>query len=263
MSYQVIKQNRTTILLFFIISILILSSCVPQSKIRYLQAKDKDTTTTFVLKQRPKNTVQPFDNLYIKIISPDEATSRMLNSETGGAGMQNVNYHMISYTVNDSGYVDFPFAGLIYVEDLTILEAKYVIEKALRVYVSNASVIVKFVGKSVTILGEVARQGEYVIFSDNISIFKALSLAGGLTDFGDREHVTILREENDKAHFYEIDLSDKKITSSDFYYLKPNDVVVVQPLNHKSFGFATFPYTLILSSLTTGIVIWQFVRSFE
>lgn len=256
------KQIRNLIFLGFVISLLVLNSCVLQSKVRYVQSKNKmDTLNTFILKHRPKNTVQPFDNLYIKIISPDITTSQMFNSETGGAGAQNVNYHMVSYTVNDSGYVDFPFVGQIYVEGLTILEAKGVIQNALSQYISNAAVIVKFVGKSVTIIGEVMRQGEYVIFSDNIGIFKALALAGGLTDFGNREEVTIIREEDGKAKFYKIDLTDKRIASSEFYYLKPDDIIIVQPLNQKSYGFASLPYTLILTSLTTLVVVLTFIRT--
>ncbi|MEN8121995.1 MAG: polysaccharide biosynthesis/export family protein [Bacteroidota bacterium] len=216
---------------------------------------------TFILKHRPKNTVQPYDNLYIKIISPDASTSQMFNSETGGAGLASVNYHMISYTVSDSGYIDFPFVGQIYVEGLTILEAKDVIQKALSQYISNAAVIVKFVGKSITIVGEVLRQGEFTIFSNNLIIFKAFAMAGGLTDFGNRKNVTIIREKDGKANYYTVDLTDKRITSSEFYYLKPDDVIIVHPLSAKSWGFASFPYSLLMTSLTTLIVILTFIRT--
>jgi len=263
MNKHIIEQIKILLFLSFIISVLVLSSCIPQSKVRYVQPNSKkDTLNAFILKQRPKNLVKPFDNLYIKIISPDQTTSQMFNSESSGAGSQSVNYHMISYTVNDSGYVNFPFVGQIHVEGLTILEAKDVIQNALSQYISNAAVVVKFVGKSVTIIGEVMQQGEYVIFSDNILIFKALALAGGLTDFGNRNEVTIIREENGKANFYTVDLTDKRITSSEFYYLKPEDVLVIHPLSQKSYGFATFPYTLVLTSLTTLVVVLTFLRTY-
>ncbi len=257
------KNLKTIIFIIFVSTALLLSSCVPQKKIRYVQNKNKkDTLNTFILKQRPKNTVQPFDNLYIKVISPDQETSQMFNSESSNAVQQSVNYNMISYTVNDSGYVDFPFVGLIYVKDLTILQAKDAIQEALHQYISNAAVIVKFVGKSVTVIGEVMRQGEYVIYSDDISIFKALALAGGITDFGNREEVIIIREDDKKVSYHTVDLTDKKVALSDFYYLKPNDIVVVQPLGQKSYGFAQFPYTLLLTGLTTLIVVLSFISTF-
>lgn len=264
MNNYLAKQIGSLFFLFFIISVLVLSSCIPQKKVRYVQPKDKeDTLNTFIVKHRPINKVQPFDNLYIKIISPDQSTSQMFNSETGGGGgaQANINYHMISYTVSDSGYIDFPFVGQIYVEGLTILEAKDVIQNALSQYISNVAIIVKFVGKSITILGEVMQQEEFVIYSNNLTIFKAFAMAGGLTDFGNRKNVTIIREEDGKANFYTVDLTDKRITSSEFYYLKSDDVLIVHPLGAKSWGFASFPYSLLLTSLTTLIVVLTFIRT--
>ena len=262
MNNHLVKQIKGLLLLFFIVSVLILSSCVPLKKVMYVQTKDdKDTMNTFILKHRPQNTVQPFDNLYINIISPDETTSRMFNMmETGGA-YRIVDYHMISYLVNDSGYVNFPFVGQIYVEGLTILEAKDAVQNALSQYISNAAVTVKFVGKNITVIGEVNRQGEYPIFSDYVTIFSALARAGGIGDFGNRENVTIIREEDGKTSFHHVDLTDKKITLSDYYYIKPSDIIVVQPLKQKSYGFATFPYALVLTSLTTLIVVLTFIRT--
>jgi polysaccharide biosynthesis/export protein len=170
---------------------------------------------------------------------------------------------MTSYTVNDSGFIVFPFVGLIKVKDLTILAAQDTIQDAISKYISEASVLVKFVGKSVSILGEVSRQNNYIIYSDNINIFKALALAGGLTDYGDRENVSVIREINGKAQIHKLNLTDKYIIQSDFYYLKPEDIVLVQPLKQKSWGFAQFPYTLVLASLTTLITLLTFARTFK
>lgn len=255
------KQNYFALSFFLVLAILF-SSCIPQKKVKLIQSKAKnDTVTMFTLKKRPKNTVQPFDNLFIKVISPDEATSRMINNESQNTTQQNVNYNMISYTVNDSGYVDFPFVGLVYLKDLTILEAKDTFQKELSKYISNATVIVKFVGKSVTILGEVVRQGEYEIFSDNVNIFTALALARGMTDYADRENVTIIREVDGVAKYSYIDLTNKHIIRSDYYYLKPEDIIIVPALNKKSYGFASFPYTLVLSGITTIITVLTLLRT--
>ncbi|NJO88426.1 MAG: hypothetical protein HC831_05250 [Chloroflexia bacterium] len=244
MKTNLLSAKNIVLFLGILISVILISSCIPQRKLKLAQNKIKnDTINEFILKQRPKNTVQPFDNLYVKVISPDVNTSNMFNSES--MNVQNVNYNMISYLVNDSGFIDFPFVGLIKVKDLTLMDAKDTIQSSLRKYISEASVIVKFVGKSITVVGEVARQGEFIIYSDNINIFKALSLAGGLTDFGNRENITIIRETDGKAMYNYIDLTDKYIVLSDLYYLKPDDIVIVQPLKQKSFGFSSFPYPLV------------------
>lgn len=260
------KQNRTIHrvypFLIFIVSVSILNSCIPQRKLRLVQTKAKnDTINEFILKQRPKSTVQPFDNLYIKIISPDASTSAMFNSEN--SNQRNVDYNMISYTVNDSGFVLFPFVGAIKVKDLSILAAQDTIQSAISKYISEASVIVKFVGKSITIIGEVSRPGEYQIYSDNVNIFKAIAMAGGLSDYGNRENITIIREIDGKAKFNTLDLTNKYALKSDFYYLRPEDIVLVQPLKQKSWGFAQFPYALVLSGLTTLVTLMTFMRTFN
>lgn len=259
---KTLQKPGNSIIFLFVISIIIaLSSCIPQKKIKLIQSKAKnDTINQFVLKHRPKNTIQPFDNLYIKVISPDVNTSNMFNSES--MNVQNVNYNMISYAVNDSGYIDFPFVGMVKLKDLTVTDAKDTIQKYLRQFISEASVVIKFVGKSITVVGEVKQQGNFVIYSDNINVFKALSLAGGITDVGDREKVTVIREIDGRATFHYLDLTDKYVMQSDFYYLKPDDVIVIQPLKQKSFGFTSFPYSLVLTSLTTIIALLSFMRTY-
>jgi len=253
------KRGNLLILSSMLIMLMYLSSCVPQRKVKYVQNKAKDTSNTFRLKQRPLNTIQPFDNLYIKVISPDETTSTMFNSES--MNVQTVNYNMISYTVDKDGNVKFPFVGDIKVKDLTILQAKDTVKKAIKSYIRNSDVVVKFVGKSIVVIGEVIRQGEFVIYSDNVSIFRALAKAGGLTDFGDRRNVTILRETDGVAKFYYVDLTDKRLMLSNFYFLKPGDTIIVQPLKHKTFGFTSIPYALLLTSLTTIITLFTFIRA--
>jgi polysaccharide biosynthesis/export protein len=253
-----VNNSRINIVLlgFIIVNIIFFSSCIPQRRIKLVQKKNKnDTTENFVLKNRPKNMIQPFDNIYIKVISPDEVTSAMLNSESGSNQGGNLDYNMISYTVNDSGTISFPYVGQIKLLDLTILQARDSIQAAISKYISNATVIVKFVGKSFTVVGEVTHQGKYVIYDDNVNIFTALSMAGGISEYGDREHVTVIRENNGIANYHYVDLTDRNVLSSDLYYLKPEDIIIIQPLKQKSYGFTTFPYSLVFTSLTTIIAI--------
>ncbi len=244
--------------------VILLDSCIPQKKLKLVQTKErKDTTTLFSLNERPKNIILPFDNLYIKVISSNIEASQLFNSESNSNVQLNTDYNMISYTVNDSGYIQFPFIGLIKVSGLSLHQAADTIHSKLDTYISGSDVIVKFVGKNITILGEVNNQGRYNFFNNSISIFNAISLAGGLTEFGDRETVTIMREYGNKLQYHYIDLTDKNVVKSPYYYLRPDDVLIIQPLKHKSYGFSSFPYTIVLSGLTTVIALITFSRSFN
>ncbi len=230
---------------------------------KLVQTKErKDTVSVFNLRERPRNTILPFDNLYIKVISSNTEASDLFNSESRTNAQINIDYNMISYTVNDSGYIDFPFVGDIKLSGLTLSEAQDTVQAKLKKYISGSDIIIKFVGKKITIIGEVGRQGTYNFFSNSISIFNALALAGGLTEFGNRETITIVREYEGKVKYHYLDLTDKNVVKSQYYYLRPDDVVIVQPLKQKSFGFASFPYTIVLSAITTIVALLTFSRSF-
>jgi len=67
--------------------IIIISSCVPQKKMLYMRVKeDADTLTEFKNDREVIYKVQNGDNLYIKIVSMDETTNKLLNPMGSGGG---------------------------------------------------------------------------------------------------------------------------------------------------------------------------------
>jgi polysaccharide export outer membrane protein len=62
---------------------------------------------------------------------------------------------------------------------------------------------------------------------------EALSLAGDLTIYGKRQNVLIIREVDGKREFARIDLTQRDLFTSPYYYLRPNDIVYVEPLKGK------------------------------
>ncbi|NLJ43599.1 MAG: hypothetical protein GX431_08055 [Bacteroidales bacterium] len=57
---------------------------------------------------------------------------------------------------------------------------------------------------------------------------------------------------------HKLNLSDSKIASKDYYYVLPNDVIVVEPLKSISTSYSNITYTTILSSITTLIAVLLF-----
>ena len=72
--------------------------------------------------------------------------------------------------------------------------------------------------------------------------------------------VILIRNENNKIMHYRLNLSDSKISSKDYYYILPNDVIVVEPLKAISSSYQNITYTTILSSITTLIAILLFTN---
>jgi polysaccharide export outer membrane protein len=201
----------------------------------------------------------PFDRLYIKVISIDPQTSQIFNaSEEMRSGSNN---GILGYLVDEAGNVNFPFVGNINVASLTTSKASEKIQKALSDYVSNnPSVTVKYIDNQVTVMGEVKQQGVFPFIQDKLNIYEALGLGGGITQYGDRKKIILIRNEGAKIMHYRLDLSDSKIAGKDYYYILPNDVIVVEPLKAISSSYQNITYTTILSSITTLIAVLLFTN---
>lgn len=237
----------------------ILASCVPQDNLKYVQNKTSSEIKESYEHLRPIKKIRPFDNLYINVLSLDEQTARIFSNQnssiTGGLSID-----LLSYTVSERGTIDFPFIGEIYLSNLTLIEAKAKVEAELSQYLSNTAITMKFVNSNITVLGEVRNQGEFPFFKEQINIFQALGYAGGVTDYGDKSKVTLIREYDNLIRFHSLNLTDKKIVENELYYLQPGDVVIVEPIKTKFRSLRTFTYATFLATTTTLITVLYFFR---
>ena len=204
------------------------SSCVPYEKLRYTQDIEGMQNDRFT-NVREEKKIQPFDNLNVKIYSLDPKVSEIFTDDEA----RNLDVRYKSYTVSKEGYITLPFIDKINVNGLTTDEARMKIEEKMNNYLNDVSILVRFVGNRITVLGEVRQQGEYGFYDEKITIFQALSFANGVADFGNREAVTIIREEDDVFTYHTIDLTRKDVVESEFFYLLPNDVILVNPIKAK------------------------------
>jgi polysaccharide export outer membrane protein len=231
-------------------------SCVPTKELSYFN--DITDLTEPEINPRTQKLIMPFDRLYIKVFSTDPQTSQIFNSSDEiGYGVSN---SVIGYLVDEAGNINFPFVGNINVISLTTAQASQKIQKAMSDYVASTSIIVKYVDNKVTVMGEVESQGVYAFTQDKLNIYEALGLGGGLTRYGNRKNIILIRNEGDKIVHYRLNLSDSKIAGKDTYYILPNDVIVVEPLKAISSSYSNITYTTILSSITTMIAVLLFTN---
>jgi polysaccharide biosynthesis/export protein len=243
---------KTTIVVLITFTI----SCVPIKQLSYFN--DINELGEPGVNPRTQKLIMPFDRLYIKVISIDPQTSQIFNAtEEMRSGVSN---GVLGYLVDEAGNVNFPFVGNINVASLTTAKASEKIQKAMSDYVPNTSIIVKYIDNQVTVMGEVKQQGVYTFIQDKLNIYEALGLGGGLTQYGDRKRIILIRNEGSKIVHYRLDLSDSKIAAKDYYYIYPNDVIVVEPLKALSTSYQNITYTTILSSITTLIAVLLFTN---
>lgn len=250
------KQISSFIPLTFVIFLAIAAtSCVPTKRLSYFN--DIDQIEEPIANPKIQKAIAPFDRLYIKVLSIDPQTSQIFNT-TEEIRNTYSGSNLIGYQVDELGNINFPFVGKINLGNLTVSEASTKIENALKEYVANTSVVVKFVDNQVSVLGEVERQGSFTFTQDKINIYEALALGGGLTRYGNRHKVIVVRQVGDKIMHFKLNLSNSDIAAKDFYYILPNDVVIVEPLNYVSTSYSNYTYSSFLSSVTTLIAILIF-----
>jgi polysaccharide export outer membrane protein len=135
-------------------------------------------------------------------------------------------------------------------------------------YLKDPVVEVKLVNFTYTLLGEVAREGTFITGQPQMSIMQAIAAANGLTEIADYSRVKIIRHENGEAKVFYVNVLEDNIISSDNYYLRPHDVIVVAPLkarNVKQYFSSTNSFFSIITGaaavITTILLVNARLRS--
>jgi polysaccharide export outer membrane protein len=247
-------SSRYLLLLF--LTVLFLSSCISNKRIVYFSDPgfEEGQQTTIDNKYRTAYHLQKRDVLSVRIKTLDSESSSYFNIENAGTFM-NLNpasMFLNGYSIDDRGNIEIPEVGLIAVEGLTVNEAQEKIQKVVSNYLTKATILVKLVSFKVTVLGEVRNPGTQYVYNDQLTILEAIGMCGDITDFGNREHITLLRQTATGQKAVILNLKETEILSSEYLYMQPNDVVYIQPLRAKATRGNLG--TLSIASLVLGII---------
>ncbi len=250
--------------------ILILSSCVTRKRLTYLQYSDVPVTQGMPVKDLrisvtpAEYKIMPYDNLYIRVITPDPQWSSLFNTSLGQSGnLTEESASLSGYPVDVNGNIDIPYVGKIEVSGKTLSEIKVELDSTFKKYVTDAAITVRMVNNYVSIIGEVRAPGRYPLTKDRVNVFEALSMAGDMSEYSNRQKVQLIRPSPYGPVVKEFSLRDRSILTSEFYYVMPNDIIYAQPMRGRTFqlnsSVFTSIYTTILSSVTTIFVIYSFL----
>lgn len=247
---------------------LIFSSCVSQRNVEYLKEATREhaDVTTFRDPNISDYKLKPNDELFIQIRSLDDPSTNIFQQlgiqQNGGTSgyIQPYGASLMSYMVDKSGYIQLPVLGNVNVKNKTIPEVSSVLQDSLNHILSKPTVTVKLVNRFVSVLGEVRSPGHFSYSQEKLTIFDALGLAGDITEYGDRNDVILARNENGKNLRINIDLTSAKLLTSEYYYLRPNDMVYVKPMRKKFWGMRQFPFQILLSSISTAVLLYTVFR---
>lgn len=222
---------KKVVLLALMAFFLALTSCVSKKEILYLNDLKASDKSAF---QWSEVIIQPNDILSVKITSDETELALPFNMNQVIGQQQNVNGAQLllqGYLVSNEGAINIPVLGVVDVKGLTYTQVEEKIQKELKdkQLLKNPVVVCRIVNAKVTVLGEVRSPGTYTFYENNLTILQALGLAGDLNITGVRKNIKVIRMENNQQLVGEIDLTQKDWMNSPFYFIKPNDVVVVDP----------------------------------
>ena len=178
--------------------------------------------------------IVPDDELKIVVTSQvPEATAAynvpMVNYATRVAVSVTGNPAIQTYVVDKKGDIEMPVLGKLHVEGLSTDEVCELIRKEVAKDVKDPYVEVRHVGFKVNVLGEVKNPGAKVVTKERYSIFDAIADAMDLTEYGRRDNVLLIREENGVKRTVRLNLNDATLLESPYFYLQQNDVIYVEP----------------------------------
>ncbi|GMQ26683.1 polysaccharide biosynthesis/export family protein [Algoriphagus sp. oki45] len=259
-------RKTTHSLLFLILFSVFFASCIPNRKVIYLQNEANNPSLepgNKIPYQTVKYALQFNDIVDVQVITNEEIIRNGFNiTKTEGTpnlGMQQGQgggdvYYMTGYTVDEDGMIELPLLGKVNVGNLTLDEAKEEIRNRLRDYIkSDFYVRVKLGGIRYSAIGEFKSPGKYVVLQDRMTIFEAIANAGDLTTIARRDKLLLIRQYPDGSQVYEVNLNDRALLNSEFYFIRPNDQLYVEPLKVRELGAgenAAQTLTLLISLFT-------------
>jgi polysaccharide export outer membrane protein len=256
-------QMKTVINILFIAVLILASSCVSQRQIEYLQ-NEKSDNTNFPNDSFEDYVLKPNDEVYVQISSLDEASSAVFANGSASQNLGNLNPYgasLMSHTIDKDGYLELPVIGKVQAKDKTIAQLKVLIKEALVNILNQPVISVKLVNRYISILGEVKNPGHFAYSQEKLSIFDALGIAGDITDYGDRKNIILVRDEKNVNTKVEINLTKSDILKSQYYFLRPGDVIYVRPMRNKFWGMRQFPFAVFLTSISTTILVLNYVNN--
>lgn len=257
------KKDHSKILLTCLLFLTVFSACLTRKNTVLLQEVDKSKAyqDTFVFTPIPYR-LNPGDAVGIEVFSFNPKTleeiapliKEMNTNVISGISQLSVSgsdiYYLKGYVIDDSNDITLPMMGKIKIGALSLDSGSAMVQKKFNEFYKDAYVRLTYAGIRFTILGEINIPGKYNILQSRLSLFEALAMAGDFKEFARRDQVKIIRSSPTGAKVIDVNLLDKNIMSSPYYFLKSNDIVYVEPMGRKYLGFGSNTVQTVTTSIT-------------
>lgn len=266
------QMRLTYNVLFSLVLGLLVSSCISNKRIIYMQELGEETNPVISSSENlpysfEEYYLQKFDIVDINITTTSIEINELLNVATitsqnnmmlsGGGQAGGDVFFMNGYTIDEFGKVELPLIGEMLLAGLTTVEAKKLIENEVKKYVNEDEyfVRIRLGGIRFSALGEFNNPGKITVLQNRVTIFEAIAAASDLNILAKRNELLVVRQYPEGSKIHKINLNDKNLLKSDFYFVRPNDVLYAEPLKIREVGNTTnFIQTLTLVTTTVTAI---------
>lgn len=240
-------------LVLFIIAI-VFSSCISNKDIDIFSSKDPIVFKTTDYSKK----IKVGDLLSVNINSSTPKEYNLFNSQIVST-IQNFNPYLEGYVLNDSGYVNLPVLGSVYLLGKTMREAEIIIFEKSKFHLQNPTVKINVLNYEINVLGEVRSPGKFLVQKSKINILDAISLAGGFNMEANRKKVKLIRLNDNKSKILYFDLSDVSVANNPNFYLESNDIIFVLPVKKRFLVINNLSsaISIVLSTISLYLLISQ------
>ncbi|MCC6838733.1 MAG: polysaccharide biosynthesis/export family protein [Flavobacteriales bacterium] len=222
--------------------VLLLGGCVSNRKIVLLQDQEafkpyESLVDKTWLANPPAFTIRPGDVLMVTV-----EHSQLVKDIVPQTTLKNMDLYrsiqhpyLIGHTVDKDGNIEVPELGKVNVLGKSIREAEQIVLAKAAEYFSDPVVKVVMLNFAISVVGEVNRPGRYPVYNNEINMLEGLAMANDMTVLADRSRIRVMRSREGANHLYHVDLNDQNVLSNPYFYLQPNDVVIVDPLKRRKF----------------------------
>jgi polysaccharide export outer membrane protein len=253
----------------------IASSCVSNEKIIYLQnleGKEPIPEDSLINYAFAEYRLQYNDIVDVQIQTSDEGMNALFNIQPKGNTniSQGVSatggdiYYMTGFSLDKEGFIELPLVGKVNLRNQTLSEAKESISDELTKYFINNDyfIRVKLGGIRYSALGEFRRPGKFVVLQDRMTIFEAIANAGDLNVAAKRDEVLLIRQYPEGTKLHRINLNDRHLIHSPYYFIQPNDQLYVEPMKIRELGSGenfSQSLSLIVTSISAAALVLNLI----
>jgi polysaccharide export outer membrane protein len=198
-------------------------SCTPAKNILYFQNLPNDTVLHNLVTKDFELKIRKGDILNIGVSSLSTEVSAIFTAPQLASGDAAAS----GFLVDNNGDILYPKLGVLRVEGLTRNELKNRLLKDLLPYVREPVVTVSFVNHKVTVLGEANKV--FPMQNETLTLLEVISLSGGIPKSARKDNILVIRENGGDKQFKRLNLNNSSIFTSPFYYLRPDDIVYIEP----------------------------------